>query len=205
MSNAVQLIVPEAEELSLIDAFMVALTDNAFHDITLLACDGMQVPANRTILGLRSPVFRKMLFGNFPEATQSIVNVDYPGTVVKAIVQYIHTDKVELLFELDESKCKGDETPEVHHEEFQMLVTLIAAAAYYGLPKFCQGAQLHLSSHLMASPLLAFLLLEAFSSQGGSSISVDLKLRALSKIQKLILGKDLMPKFLNASAKMRSN
>jgi BTB/POZ domain len=194
-SSAFQLMAPEAEELSIIEALTVALTDDTFHDITLLASDGTQVPTNRTILGLRSPVFRKMLFGNFQEATKDIVNVNYPGTVVKAIVQYIHTDKADFLVELDETKSKGDETPEVHHEEFQKLLSLCTAAGYYGLPKFCLAVQQYLSNHLMVFPLLAFPMLEA-CSQLGPAISDDLKKIALSKIQKLLLKKDFDAKIL---------
>jgi BTB/POZ domain len=175
-------------ELSFKEVVGAAMTDDKFHDITLQGNDGVQVPANRTILGLRSPVFQKMLFGNFQEATKKIVSVDYPGTVVKAIVEYIYTNQAEKLVKLVEAKIKDKEIPAACQEEFQTLLTLAAAAAYYILPKLCHEVNGHLSTYLVAYPLLAFPVLDAYS-QKGVAISDNLKTSALSKIEKLLLGK----------------
>jgi hypothetical protein len=185
MSHAFELMESKESEKSIEEAFALAFTDETLHDITLLASDGEQVPANRTILAIRSTVFRKMLFGNFQEATKDNINVDYPGTVVKAVVEYIHTNDAEQLVELDVAKRNGKDITDDCLEDFQTLLTLTAAAAYYGLPKLCHGVQKCLSSYLEAFPLLAFATLEA-CSQEGPAISEDLKQSALSKVAKLL-------------------
>jgi BTB/POZ domain len=197
MSRAFELMEPQESELSIEDAFARALKDDAFHDVTLQGSDGVQVPANRTILALRSPVFRKMLFGNFQEATKDIVDVDFPGPVVKAVVEYIHTDDAKLLVKLDETKSKGKKIQDDCQVEFQMLLALTAAAAYYGLPKLCHVVQKCLSIYLNAFPFLAFALLEA-CSQEGPAIAAELKKKALLEIQKLLADKDLDAKILKS-------
>jgi BTB/POZ domain len=196
MSHAFQLLESAAPELSIEEAFALALTDGTFHDITLQASDGVPVPANRTILALRSPVFRKMIFGNFQEATGGIiVNVDYPEPVVTALVEYIHTNKVNPVVELDAVNSNSDEIPKAYQEEFQTLLTLTAAAAYYGLPKLCHEVQQCLSSYVMACPLLASAVLEA-CTQEGPAISNDLKQSAVSNIYRLLLNTDFDAKML---------
>jgi BTB/POZ domain len=149
----------------------------------------VEVRANRTILGLRSPVFQKMLFGNFQEANEGIVNVDFPGTVVKDIVEYIHTNKTTSLREFDVARREGDGIPIGVQEEFQVLLTLTAAAAYYALPKLCHMVQKSLSSYLKAFPSLSFPLLDACSQEGPAIAENHIQI-ALSKVHKLLSGKD---------------
>jgi hypothetical protein len=107
-------------------------------------------------------------------------------------VEYIHTNKTNVLVELDAANCNGEvpeQVPEQCQEDFQTLLTLTAAAAYYRLPKFCHEIHRCLASYLNAFPLLACVLLEACSQQG-PVISDDLKQSAMSNIKKLLLNKD---------------
>jgi BTB/POZ domain len=201
MSRAFQLLELEAAELSIAKAFALALTDDTFLDITLQCSDGIPVHANRTILGLRSPVFRKMLFGNFQEATAKTVKVDFPSPVIYSVVKYIHTSKVEgaevpLLRLLTNNNNHDDnEIPRDWQEKFLALLTLTAAAAYYSLPKLCREVNRYLSTYLATYPLLAFAVLDA-CSQEGPAISHDLKHSALSKTIKLLSDKRFDAKIL---------
>ncbi|CAB9512692.1 BACK [Seminavis robusta] len=87
----------ESMEIDRDTAVTKMLEDATFHDVTLVGNDGVKVGANRTFLGARNPVFRRMLFGGFTEATSREVNLGHPGAVVKAIVEYVHTDTAGVL------------------------------------------------------------------------------------------------------------
>jgi hypothetical protein len=110
-------------------------------------------------------------------------------------VEYLHTNKTNLLVQIDQSNYRDDEVPEEYQKDFQVLLTLTAAAAYYGLQKFRHEVNQCLSSYLKTFPLLAIALLEACAQQG-PVIPDDLKQGAMSIIQKLLLGKDFDPDML---------
>jgi hypothetical protein len=73
------------------------LTKEELSDLTLKGKDGSTVRANRAMLAARSPVFHRMLYGQFSEAEQSVVELGYTGDVLKEIVEYIHTDTALIL------------------------------------------------------------------------------------------------------------
>lgn len=59
-------------------------------DLTLKGTDGtLLVHGNRCIVAARSPVFKRMLFGEFAEASKSVVAVVYKGGVLHAIDEYV--------------------------------------------------------------------------------------------------------------------
>ena len=66
-----------------------AINDDEMTDITLVGQDGASVPANRFVLGARSKVLKRMLYGGFREAKDSkIPFYDYDGVILEAIVEY---------------------------------------------------------------------------------------------------------------------
>ena len=52
------------------------------------------VPASRFVLASRSPVFSSMLFGEFKEANNMVVKLDWDVDTLKAVVEYCHTDEI---------------------------------------------------------------------------------------------------------------
>ena len=70
-------------EPSRLEAFAAILKEDDFHDVALKGKDGVIVHANRFVLAARSLVFRKMLLGNFTEASSEVVNIlDYNGIMI---------------------------------------------------------------------------------------------------------------------------
>lgn len=129
------------------EAFANILLDEAFLDIKLQGTDGMNIPANRMSLAVRSPVLRAMLYGGFAESSSGTVEMGYEGWILRAIVQWIHTDTVAIL-EFD----KIDFGTAAFYQHFENLVYLVEAAACYDLQgRFlgkgsCQGASVGLAS-----------------------------------------------------------
>lgn len=107
-------------EVKLDAVLKTLLGDEKLADVTLQASDGAKVPANRAILAVRSSVFKTELYGSFMEARNDIVQVDYPGVVVQALVDYCYTDKFEMF-------------PVDHVSFVESHFSLITAADYYNL------------------------------------------------------------------------
>lgn len=97
---------------SLQDDMLVALEEDVFHDVTLVGIGGEEVPATKAILAIRSPVFRRMFFGNFQERTSDRVSLNYPAVVLKVLVKYCYTDELDLdLLYLDEEAPASGANP----------------------------------------------------------------------------------------------
>jgi hypothetical protein len=122
-----------SKEISRDDAIKRLLLDNELSDMTLQGTDGVTVNANRCILAARSHVFRVMLFGNFCEANNTIVQVGYTGKIIKALVEYIYTDESSLL-----EKARVDEHSRDGKDTARTIITLAMAALYFDLPELCR-------------------------------------------------------------------
>jgi len=86
-----------------------AMEDTDLHDVTLIGTDGLQVPAIKSVLAIRSPVFRRMFAGDFRERTGDTVSMDYNGLVLRLIVKYCFLDEIDLdLLATDEEECMSD-------------------------------------------------------------------------------------------------
>ena len=72
------------------------LDDPEFSDVKIEASDG-EVPANRTILSLRSQYFRSMLSANnnFLESSTGHVKLPYPKAVIEKVVVYIYSGEMD--------------------------------------------------------------------------------------------------------------
>ncbi|CAB9502243.1 BACK [Seminavis robusta] len=189
MSSAYKLMGSLGTEVSLATSVAAALDNETFHDVTLVASDGVQVPANRVLLAVRSKVLETMLMGNFSEATSPSIEVNFPGAVVNAVVEYIYTSNVKLLTELNPDKVENVEDVEEKgdisdhgQEEFQMLISLTAAAAYYNLPNLCDSANNIMETYVKKFPSMSFAVLEA-CAQEHPAISNNLLEMVLSHIR----------------------
>ncbi|CAB9500314.1 Kelch-like protein 3 [Seminavis robusta] len=183
MSSAYKLMGSLGAEVSLATGVATALDDETFHDVTLVASDGVEVPANRVLLAVRSKVFKAMLMGGFSEATSPSIQVNFPGAVVNTVVEYIYTSKAKLLTELNPDNVeKNGDISEPGQEEFQMLVSLTAAAAYYNLPTLCDKVNSIMDTFVQKFPSLSFAVLEA-CAQEHPAISDNLLEMALSNIR----------------------
>jgi hypothetical protein len=67
--------------------------DSVIKDVILIGSDGGRVPAAKAILAIRSPVFRRMFYGNFCESSSDCnsVKMDYPTSVLTNVVEYCYT------------------------------------------------------------------------------------------------------------------
>ena len=96
------------------------------------------VPAVKAILAARSPVFRRMLYGEFRE-TQSNnqdnveVKLDYSGRVLQLLVEFCFTDKLASLNNIRSGNNKGsasaDNNNNISLEEKVRLLTNLSGAA----------------------------------------------------------------------------
>jgi hypothetical protein len=125
-----------SEEISWNDAIKCLLSDEDLSDVSLRGTDGVKVTANRCILAARSPVFRRMLFGNFSEASSAVVQVGYTGEVLKALVEYIYMDESSLLEKACEDKSSND-----MKQVARKIVSVAAAALYFSLPGLSRKAR----------------------------------------------------------------
>ncbi len=70
-------------------------------DITLII-DGHKIPANRLILGLKSPVFDRMFFGNFKQSNQKEIQIkDVSIDSFKVMLKWIYCQELDLNEEND--------------------------------------------------------------------------------------------------------
>ena len=106
------------------------LEDPDLCDVTLIGSDGGRVPAIRLYLSARSDVLKQLLVGQFREANEEEVHMDYPSPVLKALVHYCCTDEVPELDTLG---------PELY-ERIDSAAKLCAAADYYGLDSLKEKA-----------------------------------------------------------------
>jgi hypothetical protein len=118
-------------EITRIEALDTLLADEELSDVTLKSSlDGEQVLAHRAMLGARSRVFRHMLYGNFAESSQPVVEIQYSGETIKAIIDYIYRNKIpNLNFGREDDVCRT-------FDSVNTLISTIDAAAFFELPAF---------------------------------------------------------------------
>lgn len=95
------------------------------------------VPAIKAILAARSPVFRRMLYGDFRETRASTdgkveVRLEYSGRVLSLLVEFVFTDQ---LASLDSKAGAEGEAACTLEEKARLLTNLSGAAHYFDIPK----------------------------------------------------------------------
>ncbi|KAL7531255.1 hypothetical protein ACHAWF_003718 [Thalassiosira exigua] len=92
--------IPQKDEaITHAQAMQNLLTDEELSDLTLKGDDGITVKTHRCMLAARSSVFRRMLYGQFAEASSDVVELGYSGKVLQSIVEFIYTDSASVLRE----------------------------------------------------------------------------------------------------------
>ena len=81
---------------SLIKDFVSHLQDPEFCDVKIICSDG-EIPANKSILGMRSPYFRSMFSSNnnFVESQAGSVKMPHTKAVMEKVVLYICSGKMD--------------------------------------------------------------------------------------------------------------
>eukprot|EP00092_Neocalanus_flemingeri_P022474 GFUD01024374.1.p1 GENE.GFUD01024374.1~~GFUD01024374.1.p1 ORF type:complete len:354 (+),score=91.08 GFUD01024374.1:57-1118(+) len=84
---------------SLSSDFLSLLEDSTYGDLTI-QCPGGEVSVHRGIMAARSPVFSTMLQNNMVEKTTGVMKIeDFDVDVVKAMVKYVYTARIDDEFE----------------------------------------------------------------------------------------------------------
>jgi BTB/POZ domain len=144
------------QAISLEEAFSNILTNEKFHDIKLKGTDNVLVGASRCGLASRSTVFERMLFGTFRESKMETIDVGFEGSIVKAVVEYIHTNACGILTAAADSEHQSQC---ILVNQFQSVLALMEAASYFDLPCLAGKAHGQLVQFMKVSPTLALLLL----------------------------------------------
>ena len=144
------------------------LDDERFSDIKLRGSDGKLVNGSRLHLSARSEVFQKMLLGNFVEATKPVVDLNYPGDVLRAIVEFIYTEDSSLFHrEVDEDEGSADESKTY----VETLVEFVEAAEYLSLPDILDKAANCSKSILEKEANFSCLFLNVCEKHAGSAVA----------------------------------
>ena len=171
------------EEVELNSVLGNLLRNDRFHDIQLEGTDGVRTGANRAVLAARSDVFEKALFGDFAESNSEVIKLKYSGSVIAALVEYIHTDSASIFGE----KCnvlsaRSGVCIDTALPCITTLVSLAAAAAYYNLPGLCAKIADFLLEGFRQKISLACLVLSC-CDQEGPSVPGKIKEAAFSHLR----------------------
>ena len=85
---------PSPRGKKLTNDLLATLENPDLCDVTLVGSDGGRVPAIRVYLSARSDVLQHLLVGQFKEASEEEVHMDYPAAVLKALVHFCCTDTI---------------------------------------------------------------------------------------------------------------
>jgi hypothetical protein len=159
-------------EITRDEAIRALLTNEKYADITLKGTYGSLVRANRAMLAARSPVFDSMLYGDFAEAQQSVVDVGYTEEALKGVVDYIYTDELPIV---DNEQPNDDETA-------RKLLSLMDGATYFALPELCRKAEAVAITQMDKKPSLCVTYFAACETHG-ALVATEVEDHALEKIR----------------------
>jgi hypothetical protein len=145
-------------ELTRKEANRFFLANEKYSDLTLRGTDGALVRVNRAMLATRCPVFDTMLFGDFAEASQSVVDIGYTGETLRDIVSYLYIDEAPILTRKESS----DE------DSVRKVLCLMEGATYFVLPELRRKAEAFAVIQMDKHPSLCvayFAALETHDSQ----------------------------------------
>uniref|UniRef100_A0A7S4IBN5 BTB domain-containing protein n=1 Tax=Odontella aurita TaxID=265563 RepID=A0A7S4IBN5_9STRA len=138
-------------------------------DVSLRGTDGRQIPAVRVLLAARSPVFERMLYGDFAESTDRVVNLPYTGDVVEKVVAHCMSGSLQI------------DLPEDCGEVGARSLTILVSAAHFFELEAMEAAALEKSGYLMKkSPPLACALYD--EAHAGAAKHEELSSNALAFI-----------------------
>ncbi|KAL7468192.1 hypothetical protein ACHAXS_008427 [Conticribra weissflogii] len=186
--------VPSTKRNSLLSDIHSLLNDDDISDITLIPLlndDGTTfaelsipdnngndpvlssgVPAVKAILAARSPVFRRMLYGEFRETTSNSdnlqVRLEYSERVLQLLVEFCFTDRMSSL---DDGNSSGSTF--TLEEKARILTNLSGAAHYFDISKLEADIKSQLMAMMAEHPSLACAVLdEASKILSGEELSL---------------------------------
>jgi hypothetical protein len=153
----------DQDEPSRDGAFQSLLVREDLSDVTLRGSDGTLVIANRCILASRSSVFYGMLYGPFKEASNTVVNVGYAGTIIQAIVNYIYTNKLSTSPTISRNfqHEKEDTSNEGKMKLVHFLVALMDASEFFALSTLRRMIELSAKKQMLRKNKLAIFFMAA--------------------------------------------
>ena len=220
------------EDISHDQAMQNLLTNERYADIQLQSSDGAIIHANRAMLAARSPMFDRMLYGNFAERTSTTVVVSYTnGDILKAIVQYIYRDDCDVfhyqqrqaqlqsdagevaVIPVQQSEIAGSSGSSVNTGNLDWINTIVAifdAAHYFSLPSLCRKTKELARSIMEDDPSSAGLFLAACETAereaGAATTDLEqLSLELIGRNPKGCLLRENNPNILQAFRQMTSN
>lgn len=111
-----------------------------FHDVSLQGTDeAPNIPASRLILSIRSPVFHKMLYGEFKESGS--VPLAFSAAILNHIVQYCYTDDVPHI----ETEDANGLPVLINESDIRETIRLRSAADFFELSDLFDALTTHLS------------------------------------------------------------
>lgn len=72
---------------------------NVFCDVNLVSSQAETVPAVRSLLAMRSPFFKTLLYSGFREAREPDIYISLSTRALRSVVEYAYTDEVRLVEE----------------------------------------------------------------------------------------------------------
>mmetsp|Transcript_6856 Transcript_6856/g.14047 ORF Transcript_6856/g.14047 Transcript_6856/m.14047 type:complete len:526 (-) Transcript_6856:151-1728(-) len=146
------------------------------NDNSPVSCSG--VPAVKAILAARSPVFRRMLYGEFRETTSNNdnlqVRLEYSERVLQLLVEFCFTDRMSSLDGVNSSSNNscGGSTYNLE-EKARLLTNLSGAAHYFDITKLEADIKRQLVTMMADHPSLACAVLdEASKILSGEELSL---------------------------------
>ena len=120
---------------------LASLEDEDLLDVSLVSTDGVEIPACRFVLAARSKVLKRMLYGNFREATASKIELDYSARTLEAVLHYCTHNIL--------ASCPPDA------ESIRHLVRVAKAADYLEIPGLLRDTEALVRRMVSEQPLLA--------------------------------------------------
>jgi len=174
-----------ANDESLADMLKGLMLDDRLSDVMLRGCDGVQVPANRCILAARSPAFRSLLCSDeVSEASSSVIEVGFEGWVLKAVVEFVYTDKVPCLFE---------DRLLPPREKAKKICALAVASACLGLEGLTKHIEEGSKRALAIDTQLALVLIDENRELGPSSRLSELAIGVIRSNPQPVLSASVLP------------
>ena len=201
------------EDVSHAQAMENLLRNERYADIQLQSSDGVMIHANRAMLAARSPMFDRMLYGNFAERTSETVVVSYTkGDILQAIVQYIYRDDCDIFQSLvvPASGSTGAAAASANKTKLDLINTMVSiydAAHYFSLPSLCRRT-MQLSRSMMlnepSSAALFFAACETAEREAGAATTEleQLSLEVICRNPKTCLLRDDNPNIRHAFRQM---
>lgn len=148
----------------LLDDLKLSREDDTFNDVCLTCTDtefgpGGTIPASRTILSMRSQVFRKMFYGQFKESgSPHNVHLNFSSETIGSIVAYCYSD--------DAGTKSVDSSTTVNEAEVREMVRLRSAADFFALSELRENLTELLYSWMAKHPALVCTVVDELSAVG---------------------------------------